>query len=316
MRPLLMSCLAFVVLASTAFTKPDKTPAPIKTGDWPQWRGPARDGISTEKGLLREWPQAGPPLLWDSRKLNGGQSVGTGYSSISISHGRLYTMGDANAKKGGVAGGFLFCLDADTGKEIWKTKIGANQGDGPRCTPTIDGDRVYGLTRQGNLACLKTSDGSIVWQKDFKKDFDGKMMSGWDYSESPTIDGNKLICTPGGKDAILVALDKLIGKVIWKCQSPTQSGAGYASIVKAEVGGVPQYITLMGPQLGIVGVHAETGKFLWNYKKVGNGTANIPTPIVKGDLVLTSTGYNTGTALLKIVPDSSGGATVKEQYFL
>jgi outer membrane protein assembly factor BamB len=313
MRFLAASCLA-LLLVSAAFTKPDRTPA-SKFSDWPQWRGPARDGISKETGLLKEWPEGGPKLLWDSRKVNGGSSVGTAFSSLAIAKGKIYTQGDSKGADGKGAG-YAFCLDAETGKQLWKTKVGPAQGDGPRCTPTIDGNRVYTLTRQGLLACLDAETGTINWQKDFKKDFGGHMMSGWDYSESPTIDGNKLVCTPGGKDAAMIALNKLTGDVYWKCQAPVNSGAGYASIVIADVGGVRQYITLMGRELGLIGVDAETGKFLWSYKRIANGTANIPTAIVKDDLVFTSTGYGTGTALLKLIPDGEGGITAKEQYFL
>jgi outer membrane protein assembly factor BamB len=298
----------FVCVCQSAF-------AQVKTGDWPQWRGPQRDAISAETGLLAEWPAAGPKVLWDARKVNGGQSVGVGFSSLAIVKGKIFTMGDVAPKKG-IAGGYLFCLDAETGKEIWKTKVGPKEGDGPRSTPTVDGDFVYGLTRQGILSCLKVADGAIVWQKEFKKDFTGRMMSGWDYSESPTIDGEKLICTPGGKDAILVALNKLSGDVYWKCQAPVASGAGYASIVKAEVGGVKQYITLMGTELGLIGVDAESGKFLWSYKKAVRGTAHIPTAVVHGDHVFTSCGYGAGAALLKLSPDGKGGIKAEESYFL
>lgn len=281
----------------------------VKTGDWPQWRGPRRDNISTETGLLKEWPKEGPPLLWNSKTVNGGKSVGTGYSSISIAGGKLFTMGDRGKD------GFVFCLDEATGKELWATRISPGQGDGPRCTPTVDGNRVYALSRQGNLACLDTSKGDIVWQKDFKKDFKGRMMSGWDYSESPLIDGDTLVCTPGGDEAALVALNKMTGDVIWKAPIAKTGGAGYASIVIAEVGGIRQYITLLGKSRGIVGVDAKDGKFLWSYDKIANGTANIPTPIVKGDLVFASTGYHTGSALLQLIP-TGDGIEAKEIYFL
>lgn len=180
---------------------------PNKVSDWPEWRGPERNAVCPETGLLKEWPKQGPPLVWDSRKVNGGHSVGTGFSSLAITQGKIFTQGDGpveervtttqggktqqkTVRKG--AGGFVCCLDAEAGKELWKTQIGPAQGDGPRSTPTVDGDRVYALTRQGILACLKVGDGSVIWQKDFKKDFNGHMMSGWDYSESPLVDGDKL----------------------------------------------------------------------------------------------------------------------------
>ena len=178
MRLLCVSCLAVLLVVPAAFTKPDRTP-PLTSKDigWPQWRGPKRDGISTETGLLKEWPKDGPKLLWDTRKVNTAPSVGTGFSSLAITQGRIFTMGDIRGQAG-----FAFCYDADTGKELWRTKVGPAANDGPRCTPTVDGDRVYTLTRQGSLACLKVTDGNVVWQKDFKKEFGGHMMSGWDYS--------------------------------------------------------------------------------------------------------------------------------------
>lgn len=281
--------------------------------DWPQWRGPNRDNISPEKGLLKEWPKAGPKLLWNSKTVNNNDNVGLGYSSISVAGGKIYTMGDVGDS------GYVHCLQADTGKMLWSTKISAQHKDGgARCTPTVDGDRVYALSPAGNLVCLKASDGALVWQKHLEKDFGGRMMSGWRYSESPTIDGDKLVCTPGGDLAGLVALDKLTGDVLWKCKTPKCGGAGYASIVIAEVGGIRQYITLLGRSAGggLVGVDAKSGKLLWNYAKIANGTANIPTSIVYGDLVFCSTGYRDGgAALLKLIPSGDDGIRAEEQYY-
>src|SRR5262245_59817338 len=142
------------------------------------------------------------------------------------------------------------------------------------------------------------------------------MMSGWGYSESPTIDGEKLICTPGGKKAVMVALDKTTGSTLWTCQAPVDANSGYASVVSAEVGGIKQYITQMGKEPGLIGVDAATGKFLWKYSKASNGTANIPTALVHGEHVFTSTGYSAGAALLKLVPDGKQGINVEEEYFL
>jgi outer membrane protein assembly factor BamB len=276
------------------------------SGVWPQWRGPKRDGVSTEKGLLQQWPKSGPRLIWNSRQVNSGTGVGTGYSSVSVADGRIFTLGDRKREC------LVIALDEDTGKELWATAIAPAQGDGPRCTPTVDDDRVYVLGREGELVCLGAQKGEIRWRKDFKRDFNGQMMSGWDYSESPLIDGDKLICTPGGDEAALVAVNKHTGELLWKAPVPKAGGAGYASPVVAEVNGIRQYITLLGR--GIVGVGANDGRLLWRYAKIANGTANIPTPIVRGDLVFCSTGYNTGAALLQLVPAGSG-ITIRERYF-
>jgi outer membrane protein assembly factor BamB len=315
MRIFLFGCLALGCFVGFG---PDLY-AQVKNGDWPQWRGPQRDAICIETGLLTTWPKGGPKLVWDSQKVNGGKSVGSGISSLAISQGKIYTMGDQGGGKGAKGDEFVYCLDADTGKEIWKAKIGPSyfngNGAGPRCTPTVDGGRVYALSPQGALVCLKSATGAVIWQKQMGKDFGGNMMSGWGYSESPTVDGDKLICTPGGEKAAMVALDKATGAVVWSCKIPVKCGAGYSSIVTTEAGGVKQYITLMGPQLGLIGVDANTGKFLWNYNKAVKGTANIPTAVVHGDFVFSSTGYSAGAALLKLASNSTG-VKADEVYFL
>ncbi|MCS7047441.1 MAG: PQQ-like beta-propeller repeat protein, partial [Gemmataceae bacterium] len=298
-----------------------------RAADWPQWRGPNRDARSIETGLLSKWPADGPKLLWKASDVNKGGNVGQGYSSLAVVEGRIYTMGNRNLPRDPKAKGnperadCLVCLDAATGEQLWVTKIAPAWGDGPRCTPTVDGKRVYCLApyeqanpanpkqrdRVGLLACVDAQTGKLLWQKNLLEEFGGMMQSGWNYSESPAIDVDKVIVTPGGKDAIMVALNKITGDVIWKCAAPKTCGAGYASIVITEVGGVKQYITLMGPPLGLVGVDAYTGKLLWNYSRVTNGTAAIPTPLVHGEYVFASSGYGTGAALLKLVPDGQGG---------
>jgi outer membrane protein assembly factor BamB len=274
-------------------------------GTWPQWRGPERTGVSTETGLLKEWPAAGPPLLW---KVPG---IGQGYASVAIAGGRLYTVGDRAGAE------YVFCLDAATGKSLWSTVI-RKPGNGARSTPTVDGDLLYALStrdqQEADLVCLETATGKERWRRSFRNDFHGRMMTSWGYSESPLVDGERVVCTPGGAEATLVALDKKTGALIWKSQVPGGDAAGYSSIVVAETGGVRQYIQML--ERGIVGVAAKDGKFLWRYNRVANGTANIPTAIVKGDLVFCSTGYNTGAALLQLVPARDGSMTVKEKYFL
>jgi outer membrane protein assembly factor BamB len=319
-----MRILSVCMLALAACLTYSRAGEPVKTRDWPQWRGPERNAISTETGLLREWPKGGPTLLWDSRKANAEKSVGAGISSLAIVQGKIYTLGDLNSnvadKKSRTGEEYVFCIDAENGKELWKTKLGPSffngNGNGPRSTPTVDGDRLYVLTPHGQLACLKTSDGALVWKKDMKTDFGGRMMSGWGFSESPTIDGNNVVCTPGGKKAIMAALNKLTGETVWTCQPPTDAGAGYASITTAEVSGIKQYVTMVGPQLGLIGVDANTGKFLWNYKKVANGTANCPTALIHGDFVFSASGYGQGAALLKLSSDGQQGIKAEEVYFL
>jgi outer membrane protein assembly factor BamB len=261
--------------------------------DWPQWRGPAQEAVSTEKGLLKEWPTNGPSLLWELRGL------GTGFSSVSIAGGKLFTMGDL--QEDGQKSQFLIAFDLQTRERAWIAKVGPPHGDGSRCTPTVDGDRVYALGTDGDLVCVTVATGKEVWHKNFAKDFHGEMMSGWKYSESPLVDGDKLVCTPGGKEAAMVALNKLNGEVIWKCtpaHPEATGGAGYASIVVSEGAGVRQYVTVMGR--AAVGVSAADGKLLWTYKRVANGTANIPTPVAHQDFVFVSTAYGAGSALLKL----------------
>jgi outer membrane protein assembly factor BamB len=269
--------------------------------EWPTWRGPKRDAISAETGLLKSWPEDGPKQLW---RVEG---LGAAYSSLATSHGLIFTMGLVDEDE------CLLALNLKDGKPKWKAELGTN-GE-PNCTPTVDGDRVYALGREGLLICANRDSGEILWKVDYKKEFDGSMMSGWGYSESPLVDGNKLIVTPGGKDAMLAALDTKTGKTLWTTKVPDNvaGGAAYSSVVISNAGGIKQYVQLVGK--GIVSADAKTGKLLWNYERIANGTANIPTPIVKGDYVFCSTGYGTGAALLKI---NKKGAKLQadEVYFL
>jgi len=274
-------------------------------GDWSRWRGPNGDGISYETGLLSEWPAEGPPLVWRVKGLGGG------YSSVAIAGGKIYTLGNKRGKN------HMVCLKVADGSIDWTTPIGG--GGGPNSTPTIDGEFVYGVSLAGDLACCKT-DGTLVWAKNYEKDLGGKMMSGWGFSESVLIDGDHVICTPGGDQALLAALDKKTGDVIWKTAASQSSlgrkgdnGAGYASVVISNAGGVKQYVTLVGR--GVIGVDAKTGTLLWSYNGVANGTANIPTPLVAGDFVFCSSGYDTGSALLKL-NRSRAGFDAQEIYFL
>lgn len=270
-------------------------------GDWPGWRGANRDGICIEKGLLKEWPAEGPNLLWNMK------GVGTGYSSVSIVGNRLFTMGDL--EDGGSKKQYTIAVDLSTRKIVWKTEVGPPHRDGSRCTPTVDGNLLYALGTSSDLVCVRASDGREVWRKNLERDFGGKMMSSWRWSESPLVDGDMVLCTPGVSDAAIVALDKKTGRTIWKTRIPKlgsagKDGAGYSSIVVSEACGIKQYVQLMGR--GVIGVDAESGKFLWGYNRVANSVANITTPVVSDDYVFVSTQYSTGSAVLKLSRDSNG----------
>lgn len=263
------------------------------TGQWNQWRGPNRDGISTEKGLLEKWPEQGPEVTYSVKGL------GQGMASVAVANGKLFTMGnkDGNTK--------LICLDQSNGEIEWSEPFTPAKGD-PNCTPTVDmtAGLVYGLSNDGVLVCCKVDSGEVVWQTSFPKDFGGKIESSWGYSESPLVDGDLLICTPGSPDAMVAALNKKTGEVIWKGKAPAgklrgNDGAGYSSVIISNAAGVKQYVQLVGH--GMVSYNAKSGELLWNYDRVANTTANIPTPIAKDNYIFCSTGYDDGgTALLKI----------------
>ena len=273
--------------------------------DWPQWRGPGRDGVCTEKGLLESWPEPGPKLLWQSDVL------GKGMSSVAISGGRIYTLGQIKGKT------HLVAVSRQDGTELWTAEIGPGS---PNCTPTVSDGRVFSLGREGDLVCSDAETGHELWRKNLPRDFGGQMMSGWGYSESPLVDGDRLICTPGAADAMIVALDARTGGTVWAAPAPAnwggdrgKDGAGYSSIVLSLGAGVRQYVQLTGR--GMVSVAAKDGTVLWTYNRVANGTANIPTPIVSDDLVFCSSGYGTGAALLRLVSDGPG-VKAEEVYFL
>jgi outer membrane protein assembly factor BamB len=279
--------------------------------EWPQFRGPRRDAVCTETGLSQDWSASEPKLLWH---ISG---LGKGYSSVAVAGGRLFTMGDRPGA-GKTEAQLVLTFDLATRRELWATPIGPAQGDGPRCTPTLDGDRLYAIGTDGDLVCLETASGRVLWRKHFVHDFGGQMMSHWRFSESPLVDGDRLVCTPGGKEATMIALEKRTGKLIWKCAVPSlgpcgNDGASYASALVAEIAGVRQYVQLLGR--GLAGVEAQTGRFLWGYNAIANTTCNAATPVVRGDYVFGSTAYNTGSALVKVVRDGDS-FRAEESYFL
>lgn len=287
---------AAVGAVAQAVAQGHSAPAPDKEAEWNQFGGPDRNSVSKETGLMRSWPEEGPELLWTI------EGLGRGYSSVAIHGGTLFTMGD-QAIDGGERSQYVFAFDLATQERLWSARVGPPHSDGPRATPTVDGDLLYAIGTEGDLVCLETATGKERWRRSFSDDFGGKMMSVWKFSESPLVDGDRLVCTPGGDDATLVALDKQTGEVIWKCALPHlgdrgKDGAGYSSMVVAEMDGVRQYVQMLGR--GVVGVEAETGRFLWGYNAIANSVANITTPVVRGNHVFATTSYKTGCALLHI----------------
>ena len=291
-----MATVTFVVVLSTSLVTGEP--------DWNQWRGPNRDGKSLETGLVDEFNESGPPLLWHA------EGLGKGHSTVAITDGRIFTLGRRGDSEQ------LIALDIEGGSELWAADVGT--GDHSNGTPTVDGTRVYAIGLEGDLICADTATGKVLWRKQLRKDFAGSMMATWGYSESPLIDGDLLVCTPGAKEAMIVALDKHTGHEIWKAVVPSygdrgNDGAGYSSVVLSEGGGVRQYIQLTGR--GVIGIRASDGEFLWGYDGIANKTANIPTPVVSGDHVFCSSGYDAGAALLKL-SGRDGGVTAQEVYFL
>jgi outer membrane protein assembly factor BamB len=300
--------------------------------DWTQLRGQNRDGKSVDTGLLKEWPNDGPPLAWKIDKLGGG------YSAPSIADGRIFGMSNRGDDE------IVWALSETDGKELWVTRLGpafaqrASQGrEGPACTPTVDGERLYVEGLGGNVACLQVKDGKIIWQISMTEEFGGRIPM-WSYRESPLVDGDKVICTPGGEDAIIVALNKLTGETIWKSKLPNSpageseapggfgggrggfggfgggsGGAAYSSAIAFDFGGQRQYVQLTATTL--VAVAASDGKFLWQYDKPANRFGIIcATPIYHDGMVFASSAYGAGGGLIKLSKDASGGVKAEEVY--
>jgi outer membrane protein assembly factor BamB len=283
--------------------------ASAQAAEWPAWRGANRDARSPDTGLLRAWPQDGPRLMLTAKNL------GPGFSSVAVTGGRIYTMGDRNGSQQ------LIALSDSDGREIWSARVGPTWDDeygGPRGTPAVSDGMVYAVGTEGDLVAVDAATGQERWRRNFGRDFGGRMMSSWKFAESPLIDGDRVVVTPGGADAVMVALDKRTGKDIWRAKmgnfpSRGPNGAAYSSVVISNGGGVKQYVQLVGK--GVISVRASDGWFMWGYGAVANGIANISTPIVSGDHVFASTGYGTGSALLKIAAEGDR-ATASEVYFL
>jgi outer membrane protein assembly factor BamB len=271
------------VAASACFAAP---------GDWPQFRGPNRDGVSTETGLLKDWPSGGPLLVWKATGL------GKGYSTISVVGARIFTLGGQNGST------FAIALNATDGKKVWATKVGRSDdpggmGEGPRATPTVAGDLLFAVTDSGELVCLDSDTGQVLWHKDYVRDFGGDIPH-WGFAESPLVDGEKVVVTPGGSGGAVVALASKTGAVMWRSKEFTDR-AHYASLIEGDIGGVRQYIQLTSAS--VAGIEASDGRLLWRALRRGQ-TAVIPTPIYSDGFVYVTSGYGVGCNLFKISPNN------------
>jgi outer membrane protein assembly factor BamB len=294
--PMTLRCVAWLAMCGSAWT-----------ADWPQWRGPERTAISRETGLLKEWPEGGPKLLWQA------SDIGEGYATPSVAGDWIYLLANR-----GMDNEFVQSLSVRDGRPRWTTRIGnvGNPDQQPsypmaRSTPTVDGDVLYALGSDGDLACLETATGKLRWKKSLRSDFGGKPGK-WAYAESPLVDGETLVATPGGGEATLVALNKKSGAVIWKASVPGGDVAAYASAVVTEGGGRRQYVQFLDK--GVVGVDARTGQFLWRYDRTASGPANIATPVAHGGYVFSTNARRFGGALVQLHA-AGDGVSAEEVYF-
>ena len=288
-------CLIAVVIGSPAFA-----------ADWPQFRGPDRTGVSRETGLLKSWPAGGPKLLWKATGL------GEGHAAPSVAKGKIFGMGLRGDEE------VVWAVDVRTGTEVWHTKIAAgtrldaNQGGyGPRSTPTVDGDQLYTIGVSGNLVCLDISNGKLRWTKSLVSDFGGHVPA-WGYSESPLIDGQKVIATPGGDESTIIALNKTNGETLWKSKIIGGNRVAYSSGILADMDGQKEYIQFLAG--GVVGVSAKDGKFLWRYDAPANRQGiNCSAPIYRDHLVLAASAYGNGGGVARLT--SSGGEIKAEEVY-
>jgi outer membrane protein assembly factor BamB len=279
----------------------------VEAADWPQWRGPHRTGVSLETGLLKEWPKEGPKPLWQLK------DIGDGYGAPAVVGARVYLLSN-----NGLESEYVQALSVRDGKRIWFTRLGevGNPDQKPpypkaRSTPTIDGGSLYALSSDGELACLQAATGRVLWRKNLRKDFNGRPGI-WAYAESPLVDGDQVIVTPGGLDATLAALNKKTGATLWESAIPGGDAAGYSSVIAIEAAGRRQYVQFL--EKGLVGVDAKTGQFLWRYTGMVGSPANIPTPVPRGDYVYNANPRRVAGALLRI--KSSQDGIVAEQEYL
>jgi outer membrane protein assembly factor BamB len=278
--------------------------------DWPQYRGPRRDDVSTETGLLKQWPAEGPPLLWTYAE------TGIGYSGPAVVGDRLYTLGGREESE------YLIALDLKAIQDgapaqAWATRVGPlfdwegnRWSAGPSGTPTVDRDLIFALGGNGDLICVRADDGAEVWRKNLPEEFGaqvnpiggGPKNLGWGFTWSPLVDGDRLICLPGGPQGTVAALDRRTGDVVWRSSELTQQAA-YTSPMPAVVDGVRQFVVLTNQ--GLFGVAADDGRLLWSAPR-RYGTEVVNSPIVHGSLIFTTVGSGQGCDLVRIERNGEG----------
>jgi outer membrane protein assembly factor BamB len=295
-------CLLFILPCAAVFA------GPSDSFDWPQWQGPDRNAVSRESGLLKEWPKGGPLLAWKAKGLGGGDSA------PCVAAGRIFGMSNRGNDE------VIWALSETDGKTLWVTRLGPTfrqnmpqSKEGPGCTPTVDGERLYVLGLEGDLACLQVQDGKTVWRRSLTREFGGSVPR-WSYRESPLIDGDKVICTPGGRGATLAALNKMTGQTIWKSAVPGDPLAAYSSVIAFDLEGQREYAQLT--QRALIGIRASDGKYLWRYDKAASTSGiNCSTPVYHDGLVFAASAYGTGGGLVKLTNDGTGTTKAREVYF-
>lgn len=268
-----------------------------KEGDWPQWRGRRRDGITHEKGLLTQWPEGGPVKLWEFNfgAESSGGIVGRGLSSVAVADGRAFTQFQDGTDE------IVICLDAATGKENWRLAYPSEKtgdplyGPAPRATPTVAGDRVYTMGGNGVFHCLDTQTGKPLWKHDLVGEFGAKLPH-WGFACSPLIEGDLVIVQAGGSPGTAVmAFRRYDGGLVWQSEDDPP---GYSSPMAATMAGKRQIVALTGNR--VIGLEPTTGALYWQYPWPTANDVNAATPIIRGEYVLVSSGYGKGCGLLQI----------------
>ena len=300
MRNRLLSAIAIGLVATIGWPGAPIDAQSAPAAEWFQWRGPNRDGHSDETGLLKDWPANGPPQVWRAT------GAGNGFASFSASGGKLFTLG----ARGNVE--YVIAFDAASGKRLWETPNGQRfrneMGDGPRSTPTIDGNRLFAFGGTGELSCLDTATGTKIWSVNVVQLFGGTTPY-WGYSESPLVIGDRIVLNAGGRKASIVAVNKADGKTLWQNHN---DAAGYSSPMLLRTGSLQQVVFFTGQRA--LAVDPRDGRLLWSYDRASNNTANIATPIIRGNRVFFSSDYGTGAALLD-VKAAGNVASAQEVYF-